>query len=285
MSVTCRCGRASLRFTNPRPRKCIECCCCDCTLALQWAEKQGGPPAPEPPLKLIYFDNDLKQIRGEKHMQAVKLRKGGASRRIVSTCCHTTLAVDHWAYSGNVVMVLPMIKAVALAMTHDGETVPVSEGGRLDYEGSTAPEIRIQTKWWDAEKRGPLPPFRGESYTSADPWWAVSCGLLAHFRTPPARPLQGQTVQQLLERLGKPLIAGVDEPPLPGHFATGMGPLSVTLSDGTVPFAAVVILTTICTLYVALWDGDWPTTSKTVASYCATGGVLACMVSRLLYPN
>ena len=65
--------------------------------------------------------------------------------------------------------------------------------------------------------------------------------------------------------------------------ATGARREFILKRDGTV-FAAVATFTTICTLYVALWDGDWPTTSSTVASYCATG-VLACMVSRLLYPN
>lgn len=48
----------------------------------------------------------------------------------------------------------------------------VLPGGKVEYEGkSLAPDIRIQTKWWNAEKHGPLPPFpvRGGSTSSSMP--------------------------------------------------------------------------------------------------------------------
>jgi hypothetical protein len=38
-------------------------------------------------------------------LRLFKLREGSRSIRCVATCCHCTLAVDHMAYQGNVVMV------------------------------------------------------------------------------------------------------------------------------------------------------------------------------------
>lgn len=69
-------------------------------MALQWCADpaRGGPTPPMPPMLLHYFDNDISEVTGEDLLIAVKLRESGASTRIVATCCHTTLAVDHWAY-------------------------------------------------------------------------------------------------------------------------------------------------------------------------------------------
>jgi hypothetical protein len=212
MSVTCVCGKAGIYLTNPRPRKCIECCCCDCQLALEWCHRQGGPQPPNPPLALLYFDNDIRAVNGERYLHVVKLRETGASERVVAACCSTTLAVSHWAYLGNRLMVLP--------------------GARIRYEGETVrPEIRIQTKWWDSEKHGPLPGFSGRQITSSMPWWAVTCGLLPHFaRGLAAGKRQGVSVQALIRRLGKHTVAGIPEPKLPRHTVVGSGALTLTLS-------------------------------------------------------
>jgi hypothetical protein len=223
MSLTCRCGKASIQFTNSRPRKCIECCCCDCTLALEWCRQNGGPLPSTPPITLLYFDNDIEHVRGEEHLHVVKLRDSGASLRIVSTCCHTHLAVDHWAYLRNRIMVLP--------------------GCKVEYEGGTVtPEIRIQTKWWDAVARGPLPNFhRGPScsYSSDTPWWAVTCGLLPHFASPMAFSRQGESLQQLITRLGRPVVVGIPEPVLEGHRVIGLG--KFTLTFGTIYVVGLVV--------------------------------------------
>ena len=44
---------------------------------------------------------------------------------------------------------------------------------------------------------------------------------------------QGESISDLLSRLREPTIAGIHEPQLPGHFATGMGPLSLTFSNNS----------------------------------------------------
>lgn len=212
MSVTCVCGRASIKLSNPRPRKSIECCCCDCQLALEWCHRHGGAPAPDPPLTLLYFDNDIRAVEGEDHLQVVKLREKGPSERVVASCCYTTLAVSHWAYLGNRLMVLP--------------------GARIEYEGKTVrPELRIQTKWWDSERHGQLPRFSGNEVTSSMPWWALTCGLLPHFACGlAAGTRQGESIQGLIRRLGKPIVAGIPEPKLSRHSAVGSGAMTLTVS-------------------------------------------------------
>ena len=223
MSVTCVCTRASINFANPRPRKSIECCCCDCHLALEWCHEQGGIPAPNPPLTLLYFDNDISGVKGEDFLQVVRLRETGPSGRLVATCCYTILAVSHWAYLGNRVMVPP--------------------GARIEYEGETVkPELRIQTKWWDERRNGPLPPFSGKEVTSSMPWWAMTCGMLPHFACGlAAGNRQGESIQALMRRLGTPIVAGVPEPRLSHHTVVGVGMLTLTLSTWCTRFLAILV--------------------------------------------
>ena len=232
MSVTCVCGKACIHLTNRRPRMCIECCCCDCQLALEWCHKLGGPQPPNPPLVLLYFDNDISAVKGEKYLRVVKLRETGASERVVAACCYTTLAVSHWAYLGNRLMVLP--------------------GARIRYEGETlAPEIRIQTKWWDSEKHGRLPTFSGRQITSSLPWWAVTSGLLLQFaRGLEAGKRQGVSIRALIRRLGKPTVAGIPEPKLPRHTVVGLGALTLTLSTRAVATMCAGAVTAVAIWYM-----------------------------------
>merc|ERR1712098_12455 len=76
--LCCVCGAVCLVLHHPVPRFRLECGCCDCRQALQWAQLQGGPLAPALP-DLWYFANDL------------TIRDNGMSIRMVATCCFSTL--------------------------------------------------------------------------------------------------------------------------------------------------------------------------------------------------
>jgi hypothetical protein len=110
-------------------------------------------------------------------------------------------------------------------------------GCKLEYGGDpVVPYVRIQTKFWDEAKLGPLPPFEhGRSIPSNNPFWPVTSGILQNMIYPPLRSRKGESIQVLLKRLGEPLIAGIEEPDLEGHFKTGMGMLSLTLYN---PFSS-----------------------------------------------
>merc|ERR1712223_1628204 len=95
------CGDVVLKFFNPQPRIALECGCCDCRQAMIWAQEQGGPKAPLMPL-LKYLENDLVVEKGKEKMKWFKLREdelGGKSVRCVTTCCYSTIAVDHPFYN------------------------------------------------------------------------------------------------------------------------------------------------------------------------------------------
>ena len=126
----------------------------------------GGPQVPKAPLILTYMENDITNVKGKENMQLFQLRQGGASTRLVATCCHSTLAVDHAAYSGNVVMV-------------------PQDSCKLVVSSKTRPSARIQEKWWKAglgrsgTRLKPFPPEWGPSSMGFTPWWFVNSGLLA----------------------------------------------------------------------------------------------------------
>jgi len=52
-----------------------------------------------------YWPNDLEVIRGKENLRGFLLREGMHSTRLVATCCHTTLMVDHPFYEGKVCLV------------------------------------------------------------------------------------------------------------------------------------------------------------------------------------
>jgi hypothetical protein len=197
--ASCCCGRTSISFGNATPRKSVECCCCDCRLALDWCHARGGPATPAGPIRLYYLDNDVVDVCGEENMKLYQLRRSAAgSTRCVACCCYSTLAVDHPAYCGNCVMIMP--------------------GCNLAAEPIAA-TARIQTKWWGVGGlRSPLPPFtQGPSTPSNMPWWPVPI-FMRCFRSTVRSP-QGVSLQQLFSRLGEPVVLGVEQPSLPGTIS------------------------------------------------------------------
>ena len=72
-SLSCVCGAVCIILHHPVPRFRLECGCCDCRQALQWAQLQGGPVAPALP-DLWYFANDFTITRGRDNIRLYKLR-------------------------------------------------------------------------------------------------------------------------------------------------------------------------------------------------------------------
>ena len=146
--ITCQCGEVLIKMSNGRPRRVLECCCIDCYQQLEWASVMGGPNVPVVPT-LSYWDNGIDVVRGEEHLKVVLLRENGRSRRTTSTCCYSTLMVDHSAYSG----VMFMLFEEACRVQEDDPDVPPTK---------TRPaESRIYLKDFDTS-RGELPEFQGD---------------------------------------------------------------------------------------------------------------------------
>merc|ERR1711872_2987 len=104
--VQCVCGKVCVELQCPTPVYRLQCGCCDCRQALQWAELQGGPAAPRMLADLWYFQNNFSFRIGRQNTKWVKLRERGNSVRCVTTCCYTTIMAHHPFYQNNVVMVM-----------------------------------------------------------------------------------------------------------------------------------------------------------------------------------
>merc|ERR1719348_1568046 len=156
-NISCICGKVKICLANSQPKYRLECGCCDCRQALQWASLQEGPPAPALP-DLWYFRDDFTFIEGQELTKLYKLREDGASTRVVATCCFSTLLVNHPGYQNNVVMV--MAQGVIM-------NVPKIE-----------PLVRIQMKDFPKHRICELKPFKNQS-VPLDPENLDSFGELA----------------------------------------------------------------------------------------------------------
>ena len=102
--VGCKCGETKIKYTVSKPRLRLECCCVDCNDAFRWAVTQGGP---EPSGRgwasdSWYFENDITVLSGDEHIKFYLLQEGYCTKRMVATCCHSTLCGDHPGYAGKV---------------------------------------------------------------------------------------------------------------------------------------------------------------------------------------
>ena len=74
-SVACACGQVSYRFVFPRMRTRLACCCVDCRQAVEWSASKGGRTVDRTiPKDLVYFENDVVDVRGAERVELVRLR-------------------------------------------------------------------------------------------------------------------------------------------------------------------------------------------------------------------
>ena len=72
--IICMCGAVSVQLSTPTPVYRLQCGCCDCRQALQWAHLQGGPSAPDLLADLWYFRNSFTFLKGKEETSWLKLR-------------------------------------------------------------------------------------------------------------------------------------------------------------------------------------------------------------------
>ena len=72
--ISCMCGKVKVQLSSAKPVYRLQCGCCDCRQALQWAQMQGGPAASEVLANLWYFHNNFTFIHGKDHTAWFKLR-------------------------------------------------------------------------------------------------------------------------------------------------------------------------------------------------------------------
>lgn len=109
--LSCECQKVQIA-TAFLPIDRVECCCCDCRLAVRWChETLGGPAARRPDIvDLLYFPNALRILQPDDDIEqggvdsvlallrVYMIQKGYNTRRVVATCCGTPMLGDHPNY-------------------------------------------------------------------------------------------------------------------------------------------------------------------------------------------
>ncbi|MSR14185.1 MAG: hypothetical protein EXR86_06375 [Gammaproteobacteria bacterium] len=104
-TITCKCGAVQIEFYTKNDLFRLECCCHDCSAALWYANKRGGPPFPK--IQCVdssWFPNDFKVVKGENELGAFVNFENADTTRFHCTVCWSVLFGDHTAYAKKLVV-------------------------------------------------------------------------------------------------------------------------------------------------------------------------------------
>ena len=104
-TITCTCGAVQLELCAKRDLFRLECCCHDCTAALWYANKRGGPAFPDNQcVDSSWFPNDFKIVKGKNKLGAFVNFENADTTRFHCMLCWTVLFGDHTAYARKIVV-------------------------------------------------------------------------------------------------------------------------------------------------------------------------------------
>lgn len=104
-TVTCKCGAVEIEFNSGVDLFRAQCCCYDCSAALWYAAKRGGPAAPAHQcVDNSWFPNDFAVVRGENQIGAFLNFEDADTTRFYCNDCWTILFGDHPVYDKKVVV-------------------------------------------------------------------------------------------------------------------------------------------------------------------------------------
>ena len=104
-TITCKCTSVQIEFFTNTDLFRLECCCHDCTAALWYAHKRGGPAPPmHQCLDSSWFPNAFQIVRGEEKLGAFLNFANADTTRFYCTDCWSVLFADHPAYAKQLVV-------------------------------------------------------------------------------------------------------------------------------------------------------------------------------------
>ncbi len=104
-TITCKCTTVHIEFFTKNDLFRLECCCHDCTAALWYANKRGGPSLPiHQCLDTSWFPNEFKIVTGEDKLGAFLNFENADTTRFYCTDCWSVLFADHPAYAKKLVV-------------------------------------------------------------------------------------------------------------------------------------------------------------------------------------
>ena len=198
--LSCACSKVQIAMAYP-PVDRVECCCCDCRLAIQWCHETLGGPDPRRPeiADLLYFPNALNVLSlptdagddSTPPLQVCMIQTGYKTRRVVVTCCGTALLGDHPNYRRRKFVTFQPPARLRL-LSQDIESVPSEEGTTMTLQGLPA-QRRIFTHDLSLEEQKSSPPF-------LPPPNAAQCSIYPPPVTLPPHYISAQT---LMDSLGE----------------------------------------------------------------------------------
>lgn len=217
LSITCRCGAVHIEFFTQNDLFRLECCCYDCTAALWYANKQGGPPRPTAQcLDTSWLPNDFNFSRGANKIGAFMNFENADTTRFYCKECWTVLIADHPAYEKKLIAT-----QVAGFTTYDG----------LQRAALMPLQSRHFVKDLRPDQLATLPVWEGDP---ANVYESASELLMAQFPSMIAAGTEGtkMNAQRLLDKIG-PAFVPTDEPRLTSGPATLMQQNDATADDST----------------------------------------------------
>ncbi len=104
-TITCKCTTVQIEFFTKNDVFRLECCCHDCTTALWYANKRGGPALPiHQCLDTSWFPNEFTIVTGEEKLGAFLNFENADTTRFYCTNCWSVLFADHPAYDKKVLV-------------------------------------------------------------------------------------------------------------------------------------------------------------------------------------
>lgn len=105
MNITCKCTAVHIEFFTQTALFRHECCCHDCTAALWYAHKRGGPAPPVYQcLDSSWFPNAFTIVIGEEKLGAFLNFENADSTRFYCTDCWSVVFADHIFYEKKVLV-------------------------------------------------------------------------------------------------------------------------------------------------------------------------------------
>ena len=190
-SIKCMCGAVELAFGIDHDLFRLQCCCHDCSAALWYASKRGGPK--HPPHQCVdtsWLPNDFRIVRGEAHIGAYMNFHGADTTRFYCRECWTVLIGDHEVYAEKVLVTA---------------TNNITECDSLTGIELMPFQARHFMRDLSPEQRANLPEWTGDS---ARIYESVADVLMEQFPSIQAAGSKGveMNAQRLLENVGAPFI-------------------------------------------------------------------------------
>ncbi len=190
-TIICQCEAVQIEFHTNSNLFRLECCCYDCTAALWYANKRGGPAFPA--LQCVdscWFPNDFRVVKGLDKLGAFMNFENADTTRFHCTSCWSVLFGDHTAYAGKIVV------------TQVGS---YKEFGGLTHAALMPPQARHFLKDLAPDQLAALPPWGGDPmhvYQGvAENWMARFPAVLEA-----GKEGAGMNAQILLGKIGDPFI-------------------------------------------------------------------------------